>query len=82
VQPIGHAKVEAIRASLLRSDRFGDATLDSVLAYAGLRPGEALALTWGDEWRNWRKRVFAPAAKRRNSLAFVRTISVTPLSRS
>jgi integrase len=25
-----------------------DATLVSVLAYAGLRPGEALALTWGD----------------------------------
>ena len=25
-----------------------DATLVSVLAYAGLRPGEALALTWAD----------------------------------
>src|SRR5579875_226999 len=26
----------------------GDATLVSLLSYAGLRPGEALALTWGD----------------------------------
>ena len=29
-----------------RRGRLGDATLVSVLAYAGLRPGEALALTW------------------------------------
>lgn len=37
-------QVEAIRASLdLR-----DATFVSVLAYAGLRPGEALGLRWGD----------------------------------
>lgn len=37
-------QIEAIRAHLdLR-----DATLVSVLAYAGLRPGEALALRWGD----------------------------------
>jgi len=48
VRPIAPATVEAIRASLLRSERLGDATLVSVLAYAGLRPGEALALTWGD----------------------------------
>ena len=33
---------------LLRERRHRDATLVSVLAYAGLRPGEALALTWGD----------------------------------
>jgi integrase len=80
-----------------------DATLVSVLAYAGLRPGEALGLRWPDvgdrrlaveravaygqvkstktgrsravvfprrdgtpwsldDWRNWRKRVYAPAA--------------------
>jgi integrase len=31
-----------------RSPTLLDATLISVLAYAGLRPGEALALTWGD----------------------------------
>jgi integrase len=44
VKPFAPATVEVIRASLpLR-----DATLVSVLAYAGLRPGEALALRWGD----------------------------------
>jgi integrase len=31
---------------LLQKQRLRDATLISVLAYAGLRPGEALALTW------------------------------------
>ena len=31
-----------------RGGRVRDATLVSVLAYAGLRPGEALALRWGD----------------------------------
>jgi integrase len=114
---------------LLAADRLSDATLISVLAYAGLRPGEALALRWehitrraigveaavahgalkcpktgerrsvrllaplaadlaelreasppaddssfvfpgadegpltDDQWRNWRRRIFAPAAK-------------------
>jgi len=38
------ADVEAIRSSMTQRD----ATLVSVLAYAGLRPGEALALKWGD----------------------------------
>src|SRR3954470_943729 len=48
VHPAAPATVEAIRASLLREDRLRDATLVSVLAYSGLRPGEALALRWGD----------------------------------
>lgn len=44
VRPLAPATVEAMRAALgLR-----DATLVSVLAYAGLRPGEALGLRWGD----------------------------------
>lgn len=43
-RPLAPAEVEAIRAQL--ADR--DSTLVSVLAYAGLRPGEALALTWED----------------------------------
>jgi integrase len=38
------AEVESIRAAMEQPD----ATLVSVLAYAGLRPGEALALRWGD----------------------------------
>ena len=48
VRPIAPASVEAIRISLLHGDRLGDAVLVSLLAYAGLRPGEALALQWRD----------------------------------
>lgn len=44
VQPLAPATVERIRACL----SVRDATLVSVLAYAGLRPGEALALRWSD----------------------------------
>ena len=47
VQPLAPLAVERIRARLLDNGRLRDATLMSVLAYAGLRPGEALALTWG-----------------------------------
>ena len=42
------ATVEAMRADLRDRVRLRDATLVCVLAYAGVRPGEALALTWGD----------------------------------
>jgi integrase len=38
-------QVEAIRQ---RVPTPRDAALISLLAYAGLRPGEVLALTWGD----------------------------------
>jgi hypothetical protein len=44
VQALSPATVEALRAML----NAPDATLVSVLAYAGLRPGEALGLRWGD----------------------------------
>ena len=43
-RPLDPGEVEAIRAGL--GDR--DAVLVSLMAYAGLRPGEALALTWED----------------------------------
>lgn len=46
VVPLAPEAVESIRAWLLRRQLLRDATLVSVLAYAGLRPGEALALTW------------------------------------
>jgi integrase len=46
------AAVEHMRASLRAQKRLRDATLISALAYAGLRPGEALAL----EWRHVRER--------------------------
>jgi integrase len=48
VRPLAPETVEAIRSRLLRQGRHRDAVLISVLAYSGLRPGEALALTWGD----------------------------------
>jgi integrase len=48
VKPIAPVTVEEIRRLLLARRRLRDATLVSVLAYAGLRPGEALALRWGD----------------------------------
>ena len=43
-RPLTPRDVEAIRLQLGQVD----ATLVSLLAYAGLRPGEALALRWGD----------------------------------
>jgi integrase len=39
-------EVERLRAGLLSDDRLRDATLVSVLVYAGLRPQELLALQW------------------------------------
>jgi integrase len=44
VQALSPATIEAMRAALGARD----ATLISVLAYAGLRPSEALGLRWGD----------------------------------
>jgi len=46
LSPLTPANVEAMRAYLISIGKLGDATLISVLAYAGLRPGEALALSW------------------------------------
>jgi integrase len=51
-QPLAPLAVEKIRANLLKDDRPRDAALVSVLAYAGLRPGEALALRWSDVGTN------------------------------
>lgn len=46
VTPLPPSVVERVRAILLADGHLRDATLVSVLAYAGLRPGEALALSW------------------------------------
>jgi integrase len=46
VVPLAPETVEAVRDWMLRRRLVRDATFVSVLAYAGLRPGEALALTW------------------------------------
>lgn len=45
IQVLSPARVEALRLALSGRST-ADATLVSVLAYAGLRPGEALALRW------------------------------------
>ena len=52
VEAIPPERIEVMRARLLEQDRLRDATLLVVLAYAGLRPQEALAL----EWRHVRER--------------------------
>ena len=44
VQPLAPGTIEVMRVALDARD----ATLISILAYAGLRPGEALGLRWGD----------------------------------
>lgn len=46
--PATPEQIEAMRSHLIAKDYLGDATLVSVLGYAGLRPGEALALRWSD----------------------------------
>jgi integrase len=46
IRPIAPRQVERLRAHLLGEGRLRCATLVSLLAYSGLRPGEALALTW------------------------------------
>lgn len=49
VRPIAPEVTEALRANILKSQspyRQRDAVLVSLIAYAGLRPEEALALTW------------------------------------
>lgn len=46
--PLSVESVERLRNWYLERDDFGSATLISVLAYIGLRPQDALALTWDD----------------------------------
>jgi len=61
VEPIPPEVIEELRARLLGRGRHRDATMISVLAYAGLRPGELLALTWGDVGRTLQ--VYAPKTR-------------------
>ena len=48
VRPVHPDAIERMRSDLRERGRLRDATLISLLACAGLRPGEALALAWGD----------------------------------
>lgn len=45
-QPLTAEQVERMRAWMLQHRTRRDATLLSVLAYSGLRPGEAMGLAW------------------------------------
>jgi integrase len=56
-------KVEVIRQGLLAEDRMRDATLVSLLAYAGLRPeSEAITLTWEQVGK---RTIFIPRGRKR-----------------
>ncbi len=46
IRPLAPETIERIRALVLARGRVREAALLSVMGYAGLRPGEALALTW------------------------------------
>lgn len=46
VRPVAPREIEVMRAHLLELGKDRDAALLTVLGYAGLRPGEALALRW------------------------------------
>jgi integrase len=48
IEPPAPFAVERMRARFRANGRLRDATLVCLLAYAGLRPGEALALEWRD----------------------------------
>jgi integrase len=48
ISPLSPVAVERLRREMLRREWKRDAALVSVLAYAGLRPSEALALRWRD----------------------------------
>ena len=48
IRPLPPLDVEKIRKALLDEDLHLDAALIAVLAYAGVRPGEALGLRWHD----------------------------------
>lgn len=52
IRPLNPLQVEAIRKALIRDGKHADAALIAVLAYAGLRPGEALGLRWNDIRKN------------------------------
>ena len=48
VRPLAPVTVERVRAAMLEAGDEASATMVSVMAYAGLRPGEVIALTWRD----------------------------------
>jgi integrase len=80
VRPLSPGRIEAMRQPMLREGRLLDATLISVLAYAGVRPQEARALQWGDIGpRTMRiERAAAGAAVKSTKTGKIRTVAVLP----
>jgi integrase len=70
VRPLSPATVEAMRAA----SGLRDATLVSVLAYAGLRPGEALDLRWQHVGERTLT-VYAAKTKQRRSVRLLRPLA-------
>lgn len=48
VRPLSPKQIESLRAYLRGQGLYADALLICIMGYAGLRPGEASALTWAD----------------------------------
>jgi integrase len=77
VRPLLPEKVEAMRAYLLAGNQLDHAALVSLLGYAGLRPQEALALSWAhvrDRTLLIEQRVVGGAIKRSTKTRQNRTV--------
>jgi integrase len=80
VRPLSPERIEAMRQPMLREGRLLDATLISVLAYAGLRPQEARALQWGDVGLRMLKieRAAAGTSVKSTKTGKLRTVGLVP----
>ena len=80
VRPLSPERIEAMRQPMLREGRLLDATLISVLAYAGLRPQEARALQWGDVGPRMMRieRAAAGASVKSTKTGKLRTVALVP----
>jgi integrase len=76
VEPPEVLEVERIRAALLAKGRMQDAVLVSLMAYAGLRPHEALELLWSDiQGRNIRVRAMKKVGARGRSVRLLKPLA-------
>lgn len=80
VRPLSPERIEAMRQPMLRDGRLLDATLISVLAYAGVRPQEARALQWGDIGPRMMRieRAAAGASVKTTKTGKLRTVGLVP----
>jgi integrase len=80
VRPLSPERIEAMRQLMLQEGCLLDATLISVLAYAGLRPQEARALQWGDIGPRMMRieRAAAGASVKSTKTGKLRTVGLVP----